>query len=127
MASLSPQDRAQALTHEAAFDFAVGDEKGALTKLNEAVSLAPDFFEAWLAKAEVHFAQRQFDDALQAGEMALKLKPKDIHIHTSLSRIGWSEEIKLRPNIMVRRLESSAGATRLNNPRRSAGRHPIGL
>jgi len=90
MSSSGSHERAQALTNDAAFDFAVGDETGALTKLNEAVALAPDFFEAWLAKAEVHFAQRQFDDALQAGEMALNLKPKDIHIHTSLSRI-WME------------------------------------
>ena len=90
MSSPGPHERAQALTNDAAFDFAVGDEAGALTKLNEAVALAPDFFEAWLAKAEVHFAQRQFDDALQAGETALSLKPKDIHVHTSLSRI-WME------------------------------------
>lgn len=90
MTSSGSHDRAQALTHEAAFDFAIGDEVAALVKLNEAVSLAPDFFDAWLAKAEVHFAQRQFDDALRAGEAALQLKPKDIHVHTSLSRI-WME------------------------------------
>lgn len=90
MSSQGSHERAQALTHDAAFDFAVGDEAGALSKLNQAVTIAPDFFEAWLAKAEVHFAQRQFDEALHAGEMALGLRPKDIHIHTSLSRI-WME------------------------------------
>jgi tetratricopeptide (TPR) repeat protein len=90
MESSAPMDRAQGLAAEASFDFAVGDEAGALAKLAEAVRLEPACFEAWLAKAEVHFAVRQLDDALAAGEAALRLRPKDIHVHTSLSRI-WME------------------------------------
>ena len=84
-------ERAQALSAEASFDFAVGDEAAALVKLATAVQLEPACFEAWLAKAEVHFALRQLDDALQAGEVALALRAKDIHVHTSLSRI-WMEQ-----------------------------------
>lgn len=83
-------ERAQALSAEAAFDFAVGDELAALAKLAEAVQVEPACFEAWLAKAEVHFALRQLDEALAAGEVALALRAKDIHVHTSLSRI-WME------------------------------------
>ncbi|MEY4402924.1 MAG: hypothetical protein RIR91_959 [Verrucomicrobiota bacterium] len=90
MESASPMERAQALSAEASFDFAVGDEAAALAKLAQAVQLEPACFEAWLAKAEVHFALRQLDDALQAGEAALALRAKDIHVHTSLSRI-WME------------------------------------
>ena len=90
MDSRPPAARALELAEEASFDFAVGDEGAALAKLSEAVQLAPDCFEAWLAKAEVHFAARQFDEALAAGEHALALRPKDIHAHTSLSRI-WME------------------------------------
>ena len=90
MESASPMERAQALSAEASFDFAVGDEAAALVKLATAVQLEPACFEAWLAKAEVHFALRQLDDALQAGEVALALRAKDIHVHTSLSRI-WME------------------------------------
>jgi len=90
MSEISPHARALALADEAAFDFAMGDEPAALAKLNDAVAAAPACFEAWLAKAEVHFASRQFDDALAAGEQALALRPKDIHIHTSMSRI-WME------------------------------------
>jgi cytochrome c-type biogenesis protein CcmH/NrfG len=90
MSDSSPQARALALADEAAFDFAMGDETAALAKLQAAVSADPACFEAWLAKAEVHFASRQFDDALAAGEQALALRPKDIHIHTSMSRI-WME------------------------------------
>jgi len=90
MESATPLGRAQALADEASFDFAVGDEAAALAKLAEAVRIAPTCFEAWLAKAEVHFASRQLDEALAAGEAALALRPKDIHVHTSLSRI-WME------------------------------------
>jgi cytochrome c-type biogenesis protein CcmH/NrfG len=90
MSDSSPQARALALADEAAFDFAMGDETAALAKLQAAVSADPACFEAWLAMAEVHFASRQFDDALAAGEQALALRPKDIHIHTSMSRI-WME------------------------------------
>lgn len=87
---LSPAAQARALAEEASFDFAVGDEAGALRKLGQAVALDAACFEAWLAKAEVHFASSQYDAALSAGEQALALRPKDIHIHTSLSRI-WME------------------------------------
>lgn len=90
MSDSSPSARALALADEAAFDFAMGDEASALTKLQDAVSADPACFEAWLAKAEVHFASGHYDEALAAGEQALALRPKDIHIHTSMSRI-WME------------------------------------
>ncbi len=90
MSDPTPSARALALAEEASFDFAVGDEPGALAKLAAAVAADPACFEAWLAKAEVHFAAGQYDDALAAGEQALALRPKDIHVHTSMSRI-WME------------------------------------
>ena len=90
MEPIEPVARAQALAEAAAFDFAIGDETAALAKLGDAVVVDPVCFEAWLAKAEVHFALRQFDEALAAGERAAALRPKDIHVHTSLSRI-WME------------------------------------
>ncbi|MGA0029901.1 MAG: tetratricopeptide repeat protein [Opitutales bacterium] len=90
MSDPTPSARALALAEEASFDFAVGDEAAALAKLQAAVTADPACFEAWLAKAEVHFAAGQYDEALAAGEQALALRPKDIHVHTSLSRI-WME------------------------------------
>lgn len=90
MSDSSSRTRALALADEASFDFAMGDEAAALAKLTTAVAADPACFEAWLAKAEVHFASRQFDEALAAGEQALALRPKDIHVHTSMSRI-WME------------------------------------
>jgi len=78
------------LADEAAFHFAVGDEKAALGCLESAVKADPACFEAWLAAAEIHFASRRLDEALAAAERALGLRPKDVHVHTSLSRI-WME------------------------------------
>jgi len=96
MSDSSPSARALALADDAAFDFAMGDEAAALTKLQAAVSADPACFEAWLAKAEVHFASRQLDEALAAGEQALALRPKDIHVHTSMSRIWMERGDKIR-------------------------------
>jgi len=90
MSAFTPSERALALAEAASFDFAMGDEAAALAKLEQAVAFDSACFEAWLAKAEVHFALRQLEAALAAGEQALQLRPKDIHIHTSLSRI-WME------------------------------------
>jgi tetratricopeptide (TPR) repeat protein len=90
MDDASPSERARALAEAAAFDFAVGDEAGALARLAEAVIVDAACFEAWLAKAEVHFALRQLDEALAAGERAAALRPRDVHAQTSLSRI-WME------------------------------------
>mgnify|MGYP003852506229 CR=1 FL=1 len=68
MSDPTPSARALALAEEASFDFAIGDEAGALAKLAAAVAADPACFEAWLAKAEVHFAAGQYDEALAAGE-----------------------------------------------------------
>lgn len=81
---------ARRLADEAAFHFAVGDEKSALGCLESAVKADPGCFEAWLAAAEIHFASRRLDEALAAADQALTLRPKDVHVHTSLSRI-WME------------------------------------
>ncbi len=85
-----PEALARRLADEAAFHFAVGDEAAALTGLRSALGADPACFEAWLAIAEVHFAARRLDEALEAADKALGLRPKDVHVHTSLSRI-WME------------------------------------
>lgn len=79
------------LVEEATFDFTMGDNDEALRKLQRALELDADCFDAWHALAEVHFSMRQWDEALAAGEKALALRPDDVHINTSLSRI-WMEK-----------------------------------
>jgi Tfp pilus assembly protein PilF len=83
---MSP-DELQELVEEATFDFTMGENRAALEKLERALAADPRCFEAWHAKCEVHFSERAFDDARDAAEKALALRPDDIHIHTSLSRI----------------------------------------
>lgn len=79
------------LVEEATFDFTMGDCDIAITKLKRAIEADPDCFEAWHALAEVHFSEGQYDEALAAAEAALNLRPQDVHINTSLSRI-WMEK-----------------------------------
>ncbi len=82
--------QARDLIDEATFEFTLGDHNKALAKLDEALVLEPDAFDGWLAKAEVHFDQRALDAALEAAEKAHSLRPEDVHVNTTLSRI-WME------------------------------------
>lgn len=102
---------------DATFDFTMGDGAAALTKLTALSDAHPDSFETWHALTEVYFSEERYDDALAAAEKAHTLKPDDIHINTSLSRIwvergdkdkaehfgaqarmlGWKDELKSPP------------------------------
>jgi cytochrome c-type biogenesis protein CcmH/NrfG len=81
----------QSLIEEATFDYTMGDNDAALTKLRRATAAAPASFEAWHALAEIHFSLRHFDDALAAAEQAHAVRPDDLFINTTLSRI-WMEK-----------------------------------
>ncbi|MEZ5275933.1 MAG: tetratricopeptide repeat protein [Opitutaceae bacterium] len=80
----------QALIEDATFDFTMGDDAAAVTKLTRALDSEPESFTAWHALAEVHFSARRFDQALAAAQKAHALQPDDIFVNTSLSRI-WME------------------------------------
>jgi len=81
----------RSVVEEATFDYTMGDNAEARRKLNRVVEHHPDCFEAWHALTEVWFSERNFDEALAAGEKAHALRPDDVHINTSLSRI-WMEK-----------------------------------
>lgn len=85
-----PEPDLQALIEDATFDFTMGDDSSAVTKLEEALAIDSESFEAWHALAEVHFSARRFQEALTAAEKAHGLRPDDVFINTSLSRI-WME------------------------------------
>lgn len=88
----TPSDPAAiALVEDATLDFALGDHGPAIAKLNQALEIDGTCFEAWLAMAEVYFADRKLDSALSAAENARMIRPGDIHANTSLSRI-WMEK-----------------------------------
>lgn len=81
----------QALIEDATFDYTMGDNDAALAKLARATAAAPASFEAWHALAEITFSLRRFDDALHAAEAAHRLRPDDLFINTTLSRV-WMEK-----------------------------------
>jgi len=102
---------------DATLDFTLGESDAAIGKLKLLTETHPDSFEAWHALTEVYFSEANYDAALAAAEAAHALKPNDIHINTSLSRIwmergdkpqaehfgaqarmlGWKDELKSPP------------------------------
>jgi cytochrome c-type biogenesis protein CcmH/NrfG len=81
----------QSLVEDATFDHATGESEAALAKLARATEAGPESFEAWHALAEINFALRRLDAALAAAERAHALRPNDLFINTTLSRI-WMEK-----------------------------------
>ena len=84
-------EQIQSLIEEATFDYTMGEFDAALAKLARATAAAPAAFEAWHALAEINFSLRRFDAALVAADRALSLRPNDLFINTTLSRI-WMEK-----------------------------------
>lgn len=84
-------DELQHLIEEATFDYTMGESAAALAKLARATAAAPDSFAAWHAQAEINFSLRHLDAARAAAEQAHRLRPDDVFINTTLSRI-WMEQ-----------------------------------
>lgn len=102
---------------DATLDFTMGDSEAAIAKLSQITSAHPNAFAAWHALTEVYFSEANYDAALEAAETAHRIKPDDVHINTSLSRIwvergskekaehygaqarmlGWKDELKAPP------------------------------
>lgn len=111
------QDELQHLLEEATFDYTLGDADNALEKLNRVLEHNAEYFEAWHALAEVYYSKKQLDESLKAAEQAHAIKPDDLHLNTSLSRIwvalgdkdkaehfgaqarllGWKDQLKEPP------------------------------
>lgn len=105
------------LVEEATFDFTLGDSDAALRKLRQAVEQDPSSEAAWHALAEIALASGDLPGALDAGLKAVALDAKDVHLHTTLSRIyvamgdkekaeahgaqartlGWKAQLKEKP------------------------------
>ena len=99
---------------DAILDFTMGENDLAISKLEKVLSVDDTLFDAWHALTEIYYADKVFDKALETAEKAHSIKPKDLHINTSLSRIwlangdkekaehfgaqarmlGWKEELK---------------------------------
>ena len=109
-------DELQTLIEDATADYALGDSDAALAKLAQATSAAPDSFEAWHAMAEVNFSLRRLDVALAAGEKAHALRPGDLFINTTLSRIWMERGDKARAEHFGAQAKIQSWKDQLKNP-----------
>ncbi|MEM9160942.1 MAG: tetratricopeptide repeat protein [Verrucomicrobiota bacterium] len=87
---MSEENNLKEIIDDATFDFTMGDANVAIEKLERALADSPESHEAWHALCEIHYSEKAFDKALETAEKAHALKPDDLFINTSLSRI-WVE------------------------------------
>ncbi|RME72620.1 MAG: tetratricopeptide repeat protein [Verrucomicrobia bacterium] len=106
----------QNLIEEATFDYSMGENDTAVEKLERATLQAPESVEAWHALAEVLFNMRRFDEALAAAERAHALRPDDIFINTTLSRIWMEKGDKTRAEHFGTRARVLGWKDQLKNP-----------
>ena len=114
----------QGLIEEATFDYTMGEVDTALAKLDRATAAAPDAFEAWHAQAEICFSARRFDAALAAAERAHALRPDDVFINTTLSRIWMEKGDKAAAERFGARAKVLGWKDQLQNPAAPSG--PLG-
>ncbi|MFM7750695.1 MAG: hypothetical protein ACKOTF_17620 [Opitutaceae bacterium] len=106
----------QNLVEEATADFATDDAPASLAKLARATAAAPESFEAWHALAEVNLSLRRLDDALAAAEKAHALRPDDLFINTTLSRIWVERGDKARAEHFGAQAKIGGWREQLKNP-----------
>ncbi len=109
-------DELQTLIEDATADYAMGASDAALAKLAEATAAAPGSFEAWHALAEVNFSLRRLDAALTAGEKAHALRPHDLFINTTLSRVWMERGDKARAEHFGAQAKIQGWKEQLKNP-----------
>jgi predicted Zn-dependent protease len=109
-------DELQTLIEDATADYALGEADAAVAKLSRATEAAPESFEAWHALAEVNFSVRRLDDALRAAERAHALRPTDLFINTTLSRIWMERGDKARAEHFGAQAKIHSWREQLKNP-----------
>ena len=114
-------DELQTLIEDATADYAMGESDTALEKLRRATAAAPESFEAWHALAEVNFSLRKLDDALVAAERAHALRPSDLFINTTLSRIWMERGDKPRAEHFGAQAKIPSWKDQLKNPAADSG------
>ncbi|MBL9203186.1 MAG: hypothetical protein JNL39_21950 [Opitutaceae bacterium] len=109
-------DELQTLIEDATADYAAGESSAALAKLARATASVPDSFEAWHALAEVHFSLRQLEAALAAAVRAHAIRPTDLFINTTLSRIWMERGDKARAEHFGAQAKIAGWRDQLKNP-----------
>lgn len=111
----------QTLIDDATFDYTMGENESSLAKLQEATTAAPDSFAAWHALAEVNFSLRRLDEALRAGNRAHALRPDDLFINTTLSRIWMERGDKAQAEHFGAQAKIQSWKDQLKNPENQPG------
>src|SRR3954466_8319467 len=106
----------QHLIEDATADYTLGETDAALGKLGRATAAAPKSFEAWHALAEVNFSLRRLDAALAAAERGHALRPSDLFINTTLSRIWMERGDKARAEHFGAQAKIADWKEQLKNP-----------
>lgn len=114
-------DQVQQLIEEATFDYTMGESEAALAKLQRATTAVPEAFGAWHAAAEINFGLRRFDAALAAAERAHALRPDDLFLNTTLSRIWMEKGDKARAEHFGAQARIQTWKDQLKNPNPSPG------
>ena len=109
-------DELQTLIEDATADFALGEADLAIKKLTRATAAAPQSFEAWHALAEVNFSLRHLDAALAAADRGHALRPADLFINTTLSRIWMERGDKARAEHFGAQAKIADWKEQLKNP-----------
>jgi tetratricopeptide (TPR) repeat protein len=109
-------DELQTLIEDATADFALGEAELAIEKLTRATDAAPQSFEAWHALAEVNFSLRHLDAALAAADRGHALRPADLFINTTLSRIWMERGDKARAEHFGAQAKIADWKEQLKNP-----------
>lgn len=110
----------QKLIEDATLDYTLGGTGDALAKLTRATALAPASVEAWHALAEIHFSLHRLDDARAAAERAHDLRPDDVFINITLSRIWMERGDKAAAEKFGARAKVLGWKDQLKNPADSA-------
>jgi len=106
----------QTAIEDATFDYTMGDNDTALAKLRRVTAAAPQSFEAWHALAEINFSLGRFDAALAAAEHAHALRPDDLFINTTLSRVWMEKGDKARAEHFGAQAKIQSWKDQLKNP-----------
>jgi tetratricopeptide (TPR) repeat protein len=83
---------ARLLVGRAGSDTEAGDTSGALDALDDALVLAPDDAEAWLARARAEFAAADYPGAIRDIEATLQREPRHFGAWRLLSRIAEARD-----------------------------------
>ncbi len=109
------------IVEDATFDFTMGEAETGIAKLKAALEDSPDAFEAWHALCEIYYSEKRYDEALEAAEKAHALRPDDLFVNTSLSRIWLEKGSKEKAEHFGAQARMAGWKDQLTNPESSPG------